>query len=295
MKRALRRLRHAAEAAVVLACYGFFGMLPVDAASGLGGFVGRTIGPRLRLSDRARRNLARFMPELGEAGIEATVRQMWDNLGRLAAEVPHLDEVGTTGPDPRVELVGGEHVRAAVERGKPVIFFGAHQANWELGALLTTRFGHPLHAVYREANNRHVEALLRARRGGSAAGLVPKGRRGARQAMEALRDGEWLGMLLDQKMNDGLAVPFFGVPAMTAPAIATLALRYECTVLGARLERLEGARFRMTVEPPLALPRSGDEESDRRAILVAVNETIERWVRARPGQWLWLHRRWPEA
>lgn len=294
MKTALRRLRHAAEAAAVLACYGFFALLPVDVASAVGGFVGRTVGPRLRLSDRARRNLARFMPELGAAGIEAAVREMWDNLGRLAAETPHLDDIGSTGTAPRVEIVGGEHVRAAAERGKPVIFFGAHQANWELGAMLTTRFGHPLHAVYREANNRYVETLLRARRGASAAGLVPKGRRGARRAMEALRDGEWLGMLLDQKMNDGVAVPFFGVPAMTAPAIGTLALRYDCTVLGAQIERVGGVRFRVTIAP-LALPRTGDEEADRMAILVAVNAAIERWVRARPGQWLWLHRRWPEA
>jgi len=25
-----------------------------------------------------------------------------------------------------------------------------------------------------------------------------------------------------------------------------------------------------------------------------VNAIIEDWIRARPEQWLWLHRRWPE-
>jgi len=291
----LRRLRHATEAGFILACYWLLGLLPLDAASALGGWAGRTLGPRLRLSDRARANLRRFMPELGEAGIERTVVEMWDNLGRLAAEYPHLDDIGSIGADPRVELVGAEHVKAAADAGRRVIFFGAHLANWELGALMTTRFGHPLHAVYREANNRYVEALIRARRGGSAAGLIPKGKKGARMAMEVLRHGEWLGMLLDQKMNDGMPVPFFGTDAMTAPALAGLALKYDCVVLGARLERLDGVRFRITIIPPLAMPDTGDKAADQVAIMRAVNAEMERWIRARPGQWLWLHRRWPDA
>jgi KDO2-lipid IV(A) lauroyltransferase len=291
----LRRIRHAVEAGAVLICYWLLAVLPVDVASAIGGFAGRAIGPRIRLSERARRNMRRFLPELGEAGIEAAVAEMWDNLGRLAGEYPHLDDIGTTGEHPRVEIVGADIVRAAAESRRPVIFFGAHQANWELGAMLTTRFGHPVHAVYREANNRFVEMLLRARRGRSVAGLIPKGRKGARLAMEALRKGEWLGMLLDQKMNDGIAVPFFGTDAMTAPAIATLALRYDCVLIGAQLERVGGAYFRGTLTGPIELPRTGDEAADRMAVLRAVNAEIERWVRLRPGQWLWLHRRWPDA
>ncbi|MBI3506420.1 MAG: lauroyl acyltransferase [Proteobacteria bacterium] len=291
----LRRLRHATEAGLILVCYWLLGLLPLDAASGLGGWLGRTLGPRLRLSDRASASLRRFMPELGEAGIERTVVEMWDNLGRLAAEYPHLDDIAWTGDSPRVEMVGGEHVRAAAAAGRRVIFFGAHLANWELGAMLTTRFGGPVHAVYREANNRYVEGLFRARRGRSAAGLIPKGKKGARMAMEVLRQGEWLGMLLDQKMNDGVPVPFFGIDAMTAPALAGLALKYDCAVLGARLERLGGAKFRITINPPLELPATGDKAADQMAVMRAVNAEIERWVRLRPGQWLWLHRRWPDA
>jgi KDO2-lipid IV(A) lauroyltransferase len=58
-------------------------------------------------------------------------------------------------------------------------------------------------------------------------------------------------------MNDGIPVPFFGRGAMTAPALALLALQFDCDVLPARVERLHGARFRLTLFPPLCLPRSG--------------------------------------
>jgi KDO2-lipid IV(A) lauroyltransferase len=108
-----------------------------------------------------------------------------------------------------------------------------------------------------------------------------------------LRRGAHLALLADQKLNDGIAVPFFGRPAMTAPALALLALRFDCTVLPARVERLRGAHFRLTLYPPLELPRSGDRDADVAALMERVNRTLEGWIRERPEQWFWLHNRWP--
>lgn len=95
-------------------------------------------------------------------------------------------------------------------------------------------------------------------------------------------------------MNDGIAVPFFGRPAMTAPALAQFALRFDCPVVPARVERLGGARFRLTIQPPLEIQKSGDRQADVLAAMTEVNRIIEGWVRDRPDQWLWLHRRWPD-
>ncbi len=38
---------------------------------------------------------------------------------------------------------------------------------------------------------------------------------------------------MDQKMNDGVEATLFGRPAMTAPAMAALALRFRCPVIPA--------------------------------------------------------------
>jgi len=101
-------------------------------------------------------------------------------------------------------------------------------------------------------------------------------------------------MLVDQKMNDGIPVPFFGRDAMTAPALARLALRFDCAVVPVRVDRLARARFRITAEPPLPLPRSGERARDTAALMRSVNAVLERWIRERPDHWLWLHRRWPD-
>jgi Kdo2-lipid IVA lauroyltransferase/acyltransferase len=65
-------------------------------------------------------------------------------------------------------------------------------------------------------------------------------------------------------------------------------------LLPARVERLDGARFRLTVFPPLPVMRSGEPHSDAAALMARVNAILETWIRDRPEQWLWLHRRWPD-
>ena len=81
---------------------------------------------------------------------------------------------------------------------------------------------------------------------------------------------------------------------MTSSALASLALRFDCDVLPARVERLKGARFRLTVFPPLPLPRSGDHHAGVATLMARVNQVLEEWIRDRPEEWFWLHRRWPD-
>src|SRR6202043_3133492 len=73
--------------------FGAFKLLPRDCASALGGALARRIGPFLGVSKHARRNISRAFPELSETEIARVVAGMWDNLGRLAAEYPHLRKI----------------------------------------------------------------------------------------------------------------------------------------------------------------------------------------------------------
>jgi len=283
-------LRHRLEAGLAFAVWGLFAALPLDAASALGGAIARTLGPRLRASRVARRNLAHAFPEADAAWIEATVRAMWDNIGRVAGEFPHLAEIARD----RVEVVGGEILDLMRDDGQPGIFISGHLANWEVAGAVTAARNLRLHLVYRTANNPWVERLYRKGRGVAAASMIPKGAEGARLALAALKSGHHLGMLVDQKMNDGVPVPFFGRDAMTAPAVAQFATRFGCPLVAARVERLGGARFRLSILPPLDFPHTGDVHDDNRLLLGRVNALFEQWIREHPAQWLWVHRRWPE-
>jgi KDO2-lipid IV(A) lauroyltransferase len=256
---------------------GFFWLLPVDAASAIGGFIGRRLGPRLKASRRARRNLVRALPENDAAQNERILCGMWDNLGRVAAEFPHLSHI--CAPDSgRIEVVDGEIVTALGPGAQPCIFFGGHFANWEIGPFTLRRLllGAPLASVYRALNNPWAERLtLRLRQ---APVSIPKGSEGGRELLRWLKSGRHVGILVDQKLNDGIAVPFFGRNAMTAPAIARFSLKYGCPLVPVRAQRLGG----------------GDSARDAVTIMTVVNTEIETWVRDCPEQWLWVHRRWPD-
>jgi KDO2-lipid IV(A) lauroyltransferase len=287
-------LAHRLEGIGAAVLFGLFRLLPLDAASSVGGWLARTIGPRLGVSKRAEANLRVALPHLDESETRRIMRGMWDNLGRVIAEYPHLGSIQIYEPGGRVEFVGEEYITPLIAAGKPMIFVSAHFGNWEIATMAATQRGLAVAEVYRAANNPWVDRLIHRYRGTIGSELIPKGTIAARRSIAALREGRHLAMLVDQKMNDGIAVPFFGRPAMTAPAVAQLALRFDCAIMPARVERLGGARFRIVLSPPVEIPRSGDRHADTLAIMTAINSEIEAWVRARPEMWLWLHRRWPD-
>jgi KDO2-lipid IV(A) lauroyltransferase len=287
-----RRAGYLAQAAALGVFLAICRVLPIDWASALGGWIGRAIGPRMGQSRKAARNLARALPGNSAEENRRIILGMWDNLGRVIAEYPHLPRICERLEGGRVEIHGLEIVRGLIGDGKPGILFGAHLANWEVQPYIARHTGLELGLIYRAPNNDWVDAMIRRMR--DAPLLFRKGQEGARALYSLLRQGGHVAMLVDQKMNDGIPVPFFGRDAMTAPAIAQFGLRLGCVLVPVRTERLNGARFRITVYPPLDLPASGDRAADERALMVRINAMVEEWVRARPEQWLWLHRRWPD-
>jgi KDO2-lipid IV(A) lauroyltransferase len=268
-------------------------------ASNLGGWVARTIGPWLPVSRVAEANLRRALPELDRAARRLVLVGVWDNLGRTAAELPHVAALRRTASGPGWECDDESEavLRSVGECGGPAIFFSAHLANWEIGPAVAAALGLNVAWFYRPASNPLAEAAIRRLRrqdGGSAVPMFPKGRAGAYRALAHLRQGGMLGMLVDQKLKEGIAVPFFGMMANTAPLLAQFALKLRCPIIPVHAVRLGPARFRVICEPSLPLPDTGDHQQDVYALTLRMNRTLERWIREQPECWLWLHRRWPK-
>lgn len=292
----VRRLRWRVEAAVVRALMTGLRALGPRRASDLGGWIGRTLGPLLPVSRVAEVNLRLAFPDRDPAWRRATIRACWDNLGRVGGELPVLPALMDRAD--AIEVEGLAHFRAIAAAGGPAILFSGHFANWEVLLPAAARHGVAAGVVYRAIGNPLIDRMLTAIRTAAMGGralMLPKGPAGARATLAHLARGGVVGMLLDQKMNDGIPALLFGRTAMTAPALAHLALRFRCPVMPARAERLGPARFRIVVEPPLPLPASGDRHADIAALTQAVNDTLERWIRDRPAEWLWLHRRFDKA
>jgi KDO2-lipid IV(A) lauroyltransferase len=278
------------EAFGVAVIYALFAVLPANAASAFGGWIGRRLGPRFGRSRVARKNLRMAFPSMNEGEVEATIASMWENIGRGFAEYPHLAALMRN-----VEVVGAANAQTMAEDDKPAIVISGHIGNWEIMPPKLREIGLPIAVVYRAPNNPFVDRLLHRARSDGALSLIAKGGDGAREILKSLREGGHVGMLIDQKSSDGPLVPLFGRGALTTPAPALLALRFDCPILPVFTHRIEGTRFRMTVLPPFTLESTGDKERDIEAGLARINALLEEWIAQRPAQWLWLHRRWPES
>jgi len=286
-----RRVIDPVTAVLAYGVYYVVRVLPLDVASGLGSCLARWIGPLLPVQKVARKNLMAAFPEKSAEEISKILVGMWDNLGRTFFEYAHIE---TLIKKDRIQVLGAENIATLRDDGKAGVFWGAHLGNWELISAGAAMNKLEVHRFYRRPNNPYIEGIFQSHRNVAKGELLPKGAQGARRGMVLLKAGGHIGMLVDQKMNDGIAVPFFGRQAMTAPALAAFALRYKCPVASVRVVRLGGAHFRLEISAPYMLETTGDRTADELAAMTSVNQSIESWIREYPEQWLWVHRRWPK-
>lgn len=272
-----------------------FYLLPLRWSSAYGAFVAGMIGPFVPVTKRAYDNLKRAIPGLSEEEYQRIIKGMWRNIGSTFAEYPKLKSLPLLTPQSPVEVVGIEHVDRLIKSKTPAIFVLGHLANWELATRVASVRGLRIAQVYRRVNNPIVAKIIRCIHGSMVSELVEKGAEGARQLIEVMKRKETLSVLIDQKMNEGMAVPFFGRDAMTAPAIAKLALKFKAPIIPVRVERLGGLRFRVTYYPPLNIAYGEITPGAIYDVLLQINQHLESWIRERPDQWFWIHNRWPKT
>lgn len=273
-------------------------VLGPHAAGAIAGLVSRAAWRFIPESQLALDNLRRAFPEKTERERRAILVGAWINLAKTMAELPLIRRIALRDPDDpmkglsnRIEVVGGEWIERLRDDGKTGIAFLAHLGNWEILSPFIAAFGARPAVLYRAPRNRHVIGELLAWRGDTAV-LIPSGRGAARTVVAEMRGGNHLCMLVDQRLDSGPMVPFFGRPAPTNPIVARMARQFDCPVVGARSIRLPGGRFRVEVTPPLDLPRDASGAIDTIGATAMITSVVEGWIREHPDQWLWLHNRW---
>jgi KDO2-lipid IV(A) lauroyltransferase len=285
-----------AEAAVPRLAWWLARWLPTDRASGLGAMLGRMIGPHLKKHGVILGNLQMALPALDERQREVIARDIWAEAGRVMVEFALIGRICGSERTERLEFVLHHDLSRVRDGTKPAMYFSAHLANFELGAAAATLNGVPLSIVWTPQGNPLVEAALRQYREVGGCRFLPS-RGSLRRLIREVQEGRSLGWIIDQRHDRGDLVPFFGVDTPTAVMPAMLALRLHCDLVPVRVERLKGARFRITAYEPLStegLERLPQPEAARE-LTRRMNGLFEGWIRERPGQWLCFKRRWPQG
>ncbi|MCV2448742.1 lysophospholipid acyltransferase family protein [Paracoccus sp. DMF] len=253
----------------------------------MGWFFAWVLGPLAGWRQRIRTNLAMARPDLSPAELRHLLRAVPENAGRSLAEIysgaEFVDRIHAADPLTGPGLAALEQ---AAQAGRPVILAVAHFGNYDAMRAALAGRGWPVGALYRpmnnEAFNRHYIPAMRA----IAEPMFPRGRAGLAAMLRFLKGGGWMALGFDQFDDHGAELRFFGLPTRTVLTPAELAVRYDALVVPvAGIRQPDGLNFRVEVGAPIP-------HSDPAAMMQALNDDLERLVRAHMAQWFWVHRRW---
>jgi len=244
------------------------------------------IAPIAGYDKRVRDNLALILPDLPQAEVKRLMRAVPRNVGRTLIEIYSGAEFVARAT---AEPLKGEGLAALDEAhaaGHPVILVTGHFGNYDASRAALIARGFRVGALYRpmgdaDFNDHYVQAISRI-----GTPVFPRGRAGLGNMVRFLRSGGMLGLLMDQHMGAGEELQFMGRPAMTALSAADLALKYGALVVPTyAVRRPGGLDFDIIIEQPIP-------HGTPQAMTQAINDSLDRLVRAHPDQWFWIHRRW---
>ena len=266
---------------------------PFRVARALGAFLGHLAATvDLRDRRRAERNLARAMPELSVAERRRISRAMFVHLAVSGVEMVHIDRF-LSGPtrlrfDDECRALFG----AALEQGKGVMAVAGHLGNWELLAQMIAVEGYPVTGIAKPLYDPRLTRWVHHHRSRWGHRILWRGDRGVpKQLLRVFRDGGVLGMLIDQDTRvQGEFVPFFGHPAHTPTAAASLALRTGAVILVGRTWRENGTHHFDFQR--IDAPAAGNHDARVLELTARLNAWLEAAIREHPEQWVWLHDRW---
>lgn len=279
----IKTLRYWIEHVFLLCLHGVCKILPWQWASAIFGFVAQILGSNMALNRKSVRHIQAAL-QCDKKTATHVSKLHWNNLGRVMAEYPNLKTIATH----HVRFQGIEHLERLRDDNIGGVLFGAHIGNWEvLPHALLHHVNLAMHPVYRAPNNPMVDKRLHAYRApDNNLTPYPKSRKGMVGMVKALKNGEHLGLLIDQKYNEGVNAQFFDMNAKTGTAFIDMAQKYNCPLVPIRCVREKNGFF-IDIHPPIAT--KGREVMD---VLDDAHALIEKWIREHPEQWLWLHRRW---
>ncbi|KAJ54578.1 lauroyl acyltransferase [Actibacterium mucosum KCTC 23349] len=252
----------------------------------MGGFMARVVAPLAGYDKRIRDNLAYVCPNLPEDEVKKLTRSVPDNIGRLVMELFSTDEFLQRYANDPLQGEGVDALEEAHAAGRPVVLVTAHFGNFNVIRAALKGRGIELGSLYNPLKNKYFNDRYIARMSQIGAPMFPRGRSGYARMLKHLKAGNKIGILIDQHMEHGELLDFFGKPAPTALSAAEMALKYDALIMPIYgIRRPDGLNFDIVAEAPIP-------HTNAREMTQALNDSLEARVRENMDQWFWIHRRW---
>ena len=117
---------------------------------------------------------------------------------------------------------------------------------------------------------------------------IKKGIGGLKELIKLNKAGCSTALMIDQRLSEGTKINFFNEKAFTTSIPAQLVKKFDLPVVPIFIERIDGIKFRMTVNKPINFSK----EDNVNQITENLNQIIEKMILKNPYYWIWSHNRW---
>lgn len=177
-----------------------------------------------------------------------------------------------------------EECRTFLKENRPAVTVSAHLGCWEVLSQLVYLEGLPIVSVAKDIGSRAMTALLMKSRKSLGQEIVHA--EGAfRPLMQALKDGSYIGLLVDQAVKPvrgGIWVRYFSRPVPVSAAPAFLAAKAKVPTVLAWCRPLKNGHYRCECIAQYPVEKKTDIWARTQDIMTALEKTIRRhpscWV-----------------
>ena len=245
------------------------------------------IGHNFKSKKLIKSNLNIYSKNLTEIKRDEIISGMWKNYGKTFIEYVFLNYFKKNNTHMKIE--GSDNLENVLELKKPVIFISGHFANYELMSMEIVKKNINLATIYRPLNNYFLNPLMEyLRRKYVCKNQIKKGVSGVREAIEYLKKGYSIALMIDQRVSEGEKINFFGKSALTTTLPAQLALKFDLPIIPVFIERDQNDNFKIKFYQKIN-PKSFNDKS---TLTDKLNKVIEEMIICRPEGWIWTHNRW---
>ena len=232
-------------------------------------------------------NLNIYSKNLTEIKRNEIISGMWKNYGKTFIEYIFLNYFKKN--NTHIKIEGVDKLEKVLKLKKPVIFVSGHFANYELMSMEIVKQNVNLATIYRPLNNYFLNPFMEyLRRKYVCKNQIKKGVSGVREAIEYVKKGYSIALMIDQRVSEGEKINFFGKSAFTTTLPAQLALKFDLSIMPVFIERSQNDNFKIKFYKEID-PKSFNNKSD---LTYKLNKVIEEMIIYRPGGWIWTHNRW---
>ena len=247
------------------------------------------IGPIFKSKKIVQNNLRIFSSKISNLDERKIIENMWKNYGMTFIEYIFLKQFRER--NSHMTIKGEENLLEIKKKNKPVIFVSGHFANYELMSMELSKAKVKLATIYRPLNNIFLNPFMEyLRKTFVCKNQIKKGLNGVKEALNFMKKGYSVALMVDQRVGEGPRVKFFNSTAHTTTLPAQLLTRFDCDIVPIYISRTINDKFVLEILEPIQI--SENIKGNKEIITEKINEIIEKLILRDPSQWILTHNRW---